>query len=249
MSPQDTCLDTTVRYRKGKGGLVFVAGMAAVMMAFGSWWDSFADDPNVAGPAPGIRVVVGMLLILAGLGLLLTGVLLRVRRPTLTLAPDLLRIVYGFRTIRIPVSEISGVGLVFTQQWAQRQVSSSWQLMIWRSGVVRGEWVPYFGARQPLMRRSDIEKFDPATETDPAKLEATYVARVARDIYQRVLARQGPAGPLAVTEQQKHVPGGSPIADIRIRAFWSPDGVLGHAEPGSPAWDGWRPGGAVPGLR
>ena len=74
-----------------------------------------------------------------------------------------------------------------------------------------------------------VDNFDPATETDPEKLAGTYAGRAARDIYQRVIAHQGLAGPLAVTEQQKHVRIADSLLVGHVVAYWSPDGVIGHA--------------------
>jgi len=72
--------------------------------------------------------------------------------------------------------------------------------------------------------------FDPVTQTDPHKVAATYAGRVARHIYYRVLAYQGPSGLLAVRQDQKHVPVPDAYRPAMQSAYWSPDGELGRAK-------------------
>jgi hypothetical protein len=71
-----------------------------------------------------------------------------------------------------------------------------------------------------------LDRFDPAAQTDVARLASTCAGRIARDLYQRVVSMQGPAGPLRVTEQQKRPRPASRWALATPPAVWSPDGVM-----------------------
>ena len=75
-------------------------------------------------------------------------------------------------------------------------------------------------------REFSLDQFDPAAQTDMARLASTHPARVARDLYQRVLSLQGPGGLLAATEQQKHMHPPDRWALSTVQAVWSPDGVM-----------------------
>lgn len=254
---QNTDSGRTVRYWMRSWAVPVMAGLAVFLLAFGIWMVSLTSVALATGSAVSsarpvmiFGLAAGALSIIMASGLAVIAV-----RPALVLTPDMLRIIRAFSTVRIPVQEITGVGLVFKRSTpGSRAHTAGWWVRVWRDE--RGERVPI--SYQPVLRSSrdprarekflavtpalasggvavgfSLGKFDAATETDLAKLEATYAARVAREIYQRVLAKQGPAGPLAVTQQQKHVYIGSQFAAANILAFWSPDGVIGRAAPGS----------------
>lgn len=262
MGEQDTRPDRILRYRNRTSYLaVWALVMVAYILAFAVWLVWYTSHDLLAGsvtlsarPFAVFALVVGVLLIVMAFGLAVV-----VLRPSLLLTPNTLRIVRAFHTIRLSVNEITGVGLLFEQvaQTGMAKPTPAWRMRVWhRTGDPRGE--PVAIAYRPRLRsRHDphgrekflavmpapssdgasgefsIDTFDAATETDPAKMEATYAGRVAREIYQRVLAQQGPTGPLAATEQQKHVVSGGRFADVEVLAFWSPDGVFGRPAPGS----------------
>jgi hypothetical protein len=72
--------------------------------------------------------------------------------------------------------------------------------------------------------------FDPVTDTDPEQLASSPAGTAARDIYQHVLAWQGPDGQLATRQLQRHVRRGSDRGWGQLLvAYWSPDGQFGHA--------------------
>lgn len=170
-------------------------------------------------------------------------------RPRITLRAGTLRIPRGaFHTTRIAVGDVTGIGLAFRQVRSAAGLGVGWYLTVWR-GPGAGEqtgisYVPmllrYRGpaAAQKLLavspavsagdasRDFTIGKFDPAAQTDMARLASTHPARVARDLYQRVLSLQGPGGLLAAIEQQKHVPASGRWAPATVQAVWSPDGVM-----------------------
>jgi hypothetical protein len=81
--------------------------------------------------------------------------------------------------------------------------------------------------------RMDPSRFNPVTQADPDKVAATHAGRVAREIYDRVLAYQGPAGYLATSEDQKHVPANYGFSAASVQPFWSPDGEIGRPQPQS----------------
>jgi hypothetical protein len=150
---------------------------------------------------------------------------------------------------QIPLGDVTGVGLVFRRLGTTGDSGSGWYLMIWH-GSERGERVPIrytpmlrtrhdvrgprkFLAATPATPRGAVRPpfnlvdFDPAAETDPAKLAATYAGRAARDVLQHVLAQQGPSGLLAVIEEQKHVLVAEDLGTANVEAYWSPDGAIG----------------------
>jgi hypothetical protein len=81
--------------------------------------------------------------------------------------------------------------------------------------------------------RIDPAKFNPVTQADPDKVAATRAGRAAREIYDRVLAYQGPSGYLATKQDQKHVPANYGFSAGGTQPFWSPDGEIG--QPQSPS--------------
>jgi hypothetical protein len=177
-------------------------------------------------------------------------------RPALVLKAGTVRMKRGaLQTRRIPIDEVTGVGLVFQRApYAGRGTGRQppgWVLQLWfsvelpaRIGIAympglrsahdpRG-WEKCLaaapalgqpGVRPPFSSRA----FDPAAQTDPARLATTHAGRVARDVYDRVLAAQGPSGLLAATQQQKHVSGRT-VQGTSIAAFWSPDGEIGRPD-------------------
>jgi hypothetical protein len=246
-----------VRYRlnSARRATLLFRGLMGVKLALGIWvvWIS-ADDLATGSWAPSARPWAPFFLVL---GAVLIGVaswmLARSGRPALAIDGDFMRIQRVVnrtqRWIQVAVSEVTGVGLVFRRLGVS---GSGWYLMVWH-GAERGE--PVYIRYVPVLRSGrdvrgaekllaaaveapgdgplspfDLATFDPATQTDSAKLAATYAGRVARDIYQRVLARQGPAGPLASTEQQKHVRVADSLRTANVSAYWSPDGAIGRTE-------------------
>ena len=154
----------------------------------------------------------------------------------LKLSSTSLRIPKILRPARIPLSAIGGIGLVFHRSVPPVRMPSGWYLTVWRAdgtsertGLVD---LPMKFAGEPsggagTWRMSP--DYDALASTDFERLATTTAASAAVDIYRRVLAVQGPAGPLASLALQKHVPyerwSNSPAT-----AFWSPDGETGYAD-------------------
>jgi hypothetical protein len=212
----------TVRYRTRSWAVPVLMVLIVFVLAFGIGFIWFASHvlatSNKASALPLVifGLVVGVLAITLDLWLLPLAL-----RPALTIAAGSLRIPRGaFGTIRVPVTEVTGIGLVAERSTLRRAPPPRWHMMVWHADE-RSEPVSIFYApsRAPQV----------FAETDPAELAGTYAGQVAGDLYRYVLAQQGPAGRLAVTEQQKHVRSGSRWAPVNIQAFWSPDGVVGPA--------------------
>jgi hypothetical protein len=247
----------TVRYWYRSWYLSALMVLVALKLAFGIWltWDcgdALATGTAVSSARPFaiFGLAAGVLLIVLGLWLLSIVV-----RPALVIAAGTLQIQRGpTHTMRVPVGDVTGVGLVFERSapGGGNSAPPGWHMMVWH-GDERGEPVSIFytpmlwsrgdpRAREKFLaitsappadnarQRFSLDNFDVAAETDPAKLADTYAARVVSDLYRYVLAQQGPTGLLAITEQQKHVRTGSRWAAKNILAFWSPDGVIGHAD-------------------
>jgi hypothetical protein len=186
-----------------------------------------------------------------GLIVLAVWVLAASARPALIIRRDAVRIRRRLGMVRVPVREVTGVGLVFRRLASASGTGprTGWYMVVWHSGRAELVGISYapvlpvgdeVGAREKLLavvpaartaggEPSSTCDFDPVSDTDPAKLAATYAGTVAREAYQYVLARQGPGGQLALAENQKHVNDGSIPAAAHVVAFWSPDGVIGSA--------------------
>ena len=234
MSVQTGSVERPVRYRdKSLFGRIFI-GFCAILFPIATWWiaNGIQAPP---GPARVLALAIGLIL----LATVALGVGLTIQ-PRVTLTADTLRIPRAFRTATIPIPDIAGVGLVFVRSnpaYAGNRVPSGWRLMVWRStGQVErsGIWdTPFvYPSTKPGARRRrnfGANNFDPVAGTDPEQLASTHAALVAHDIYTRVLSRQGPFGPLAVKQLQKHLPAPSPWAMLPMVAYWSPDGAMGYA--------------------
>jgi hypothetical protein len=217
--------------------MVWFSGDALVTGSAGPLWVDFLDLGF------GVAMVMVALWALASM-----------LRPALVLTPDAARIPRGpFRTLCIPVGEISGIGLVFERSslTTGRRPEPGWHMRVWHGdgdgepvsityvpalfsirndARVRQKYLvpaPTLAADNPR-RRFSVTTFDAAAETYPVMLAATDAGRVARDVYQRVLACQGPTGPLATIGQQRHIRAASLGAASSVLAFWSPDGVIGR---------------------
>jgi hypothetical protein len=255
---QDRVPSGAVRYRRAGAsgslwtlrvvlGLKFLLGIGGVYTG-GDILISGSSPPSARGWGP-VLLVLGVVLI--GVA---TWLFALTSRPALVIADGLLRIRHEGRGVtEVPLGAVTGVGLVFRQWGLPRQYGpgSGWHLMIWH-GDPRGEscGITYI----PMVKRSDdldqarqkflalpgpasgatpltFDNFDPAAETDQARLAATYAGQVTLDVYRHVLAHQGPDGSLATAEQQKHCSlADSPTVGHAI-AYWSPDGVVGALEP------------------
>jgi hypothetical protein len=163
------------------------------------------------------------------------------------------------RTQIIPLDQVTGIGLVY-KRVAGAPTPEGWLLYVWTTGdipsfagisysarwlrpasKVREKFLAFDPSPAELARSVDpyhfSYHFNPVLQTDPLKIAATRAARAARDVYDLVLAYQGPSGYLAVRQDQKHVPipGFEPASrgtpnplPLERCAFWSPDGELGY---------------------
>jgi hypothetical protein len=228
-----------IRYRNRSWLLRFYAVFGVFALLFGAWqiwtgitWDYGKFKAPIFDFSGALSLVIGPLFV--GFGSLMLFAFLRT--PAI-LTADTLRVPKGFRRISIPVQDIAGVGLMFKGALAGTRVPPGWYLTVWRTdGDQRYTGIGYFPAvfrrnkRGGGKSRSLITaRFDPVADTDARQLSLTHAARVARDIYDHVLACQGPSGPLAVQQLQKHVQAFGPWARSPSVGFWSPDGVLGPA--------------------
>jgi hypothetical protein len=172
-------------------------------------------------------------LLLSGAEALLGALLLMSLSPVLLIRSDLIRIWHGYRFTNIGIAEVCGIGLLYTRKVGR---DGDWRLYIWRD---------YGGFEETgircLLRQSNKRKnaayrrnwaatanFDPVAAIEIPELAASRGARVAQEICQRVLAAQGPEGPLQTRQLEKHQP---PIwikPDTQITAYWSPDGQYGR---------------------
>lgn len=108
---------------------------------------------------------------------------------------------WPFGTRRVPLAEITGIGLLRVQI----QLSTAWRLHYWAE---RGD--------RPL----DGILTDPRS-IDQTSIGQTDLGAASLQLYRAVLAYQGEQGPLAAQQAQRHPP--ARIGTIRVLASWSPD--------------------------
>lgn len=145
-------------------------------------------------------------LILSGVELALGPALIAALSPLIMLSAEEIRIWHGFRFINIGISEIAGVGLLYTHTAGY---GGSWRLTIWRGD---GSYEATDFAR--LLRRN-AAAYDPVASSELPALNACRAATISRDIYKRVAAAQGPDGQLATRHLASTVPempGNEPVA-------------------------------------
>jgi hypothetical protein len=237
-----------VRYRSGSYVTRIVApslgvlssGIGALMLVAGILAGTSAGSD---GP---FFIAMGAFWIVYGLAMIVPAFW-----PLLVLTADALRRPRLLRRAHtIPFGQVTGIGLVYKRAPGAR-TPQGWFLYLWTTGdVPRDTGIGYEPARWlhpasqvwqkflavepraaklrgPVDSRRFSENFNPVTQTDPDKIAATCAGRAAREIYDRVLADQGPSGPLAVRQDQKHI--SVPGAHRGQNAYWSPDGELGLA--------------------
>jgi hypothetical protein len=234
-----------VRYRNKSGtNRIVVPSVSVLFLAPGI---AFIVTGITAGSSQGVggphAIGLGAFLTLSGLGFLVT-----LPWPQLVLTTHTLRRPKVLHRAQItPLDQVTGIGLVY-KRTVGAPAPLGWFLYVWTAGDVPcnvgiayqpARWLyPADKVRQKFLAvepsATEVGKtfdryrfayyFNPVTQTDPDKLAATYAGRVAREIYDRVLAYQGPSGLLAARQDQKRMT--EPGADF---VFWSPDGELGSA--------------------
>jgi hypothetical protein len=162
----------------------------------------------------------------------------------ITLDPSILRVPVRFGRKKIPVGDVAGVGLLYAQctQSSLGLRFSGWYVAFWRSDgtqiVCTTALVDLDRTRRRSLPRHPL-RFKPRTldvntvaqlvsDVDPLRVASTRAAMIVRDISARVLALQGPDGPLAAMQLQRTVTWAMSDPTPLI-AYWSPDGQLGPA--------------------
>lgn len=171
-------------------------------------------------------------LILGGLGLALGGVLLAAVSPLLMLRTDLIRIWHGLRFINIGISEIAGIGMLYIHTTGY---GGCWRLTVWRDdGSSEATGLTYLLGKAPRLAPGKGPRwvrqaaYDPVASSEIPALNASRAARVCKDIYQRVLAAQGPHGQLATRHLEQHQHPVRLTPYDQVIGYWSPDGQVGH---------------------
>lgn len=167
--------------------------------------------------------------------LVLFGALPILRQVTVT--DTILSIPRFIRGKKIPVSQIMGVGLLY-RRTPHTRAPEGWFLEVWESSGAMtqlGQYIvtsllertpPKSGEKRSFIRFGrDLAR--PLPHEDAAVLAATRPGRIATEIYEWVLSRQGPNGPLATRAAQKSATyEGSGLT--QNLAWWSPDGTMGR---------------------
>jgi hypothetical protein len=158
-----------------------------------------------------------------------------VRLRSLIVADGHLLIPKTFSRATVPLSRLSGVGLIYQREPGARR-PSGWQLHVWDGdvdiqvdniGIITGR-----GPKKPATGRRFGAKLNwnlPLPHEDAGFLGATRQGRVARRIYEIGLDWQGPGGPLATRAMQKEIVYDARSMTIRRFAWWSPDNTMCRA--------------------
>ncbi len=201
---------------------VFVLGYAVYLVTLAVPSGGYPPGRWIAGGGATVFATLGTLSVYQGL---------RGRRP-LAVRGDALVVNGAWRRIAIPLSELSGVGVVFTWMEGRGGRPPGWYLMIW-DGSGQGHLVEESALK---VDRTQAETLDwsPPRETSN-EVAASDPGKLARRIYDRVWAVQGSSGPLATRQAQKMRDSTVWTRPVNTLAFWSPDGELGVFAKSAPA--------------
>lgn len=147
------------------------------------------------------------------------------------------RIPVGFRTATIRTDQVAGIGLLY-RRTPNSRAPEGWFLELWDGTARRYQVGRIFraglrlptppGEKRPLIGlRVNRPAEWPLPGEDPALLGNSKPGQIARSIYDFVLKVQGPHGPLAEQELQKHERADR-WAVTKTLAWWSPDGQMGR---------------------
>jgi hypothetical protein len=172
-------------------------------------------------------------LILGAIELLVGAILAAALSPLIMLRADLIRIWYGLRFINIGMSEIAGIGMLYTHDVG---MGGSWALCVWRDdGSYAATAVTYAPGRKtrrlaPAKATGWVRQatYDPVAPSQIPALNSSRAATACRDISQRVLAAQGPDGQLATRHLERNQSPGRIAPYTQVVAYWSPDGESGR---------------------
>ena len=172
----------------GSRGLTALAVGVGMLIALGLCL--LLIRPAMTGTVPGaVRVLCGLLGALAAAGILAAAVVL-IRNPRLISRAIVITPSAVLLPVRrfgpIPIDEIAGVGLALQRNPRSHRPGGNWVLAIWRQDGSRA----YAGG---LQRETEIK--------DPAHSQ---IANAAQQLHELVRDRQGPDGPLARRQLQRH---------------------------------------------
>ena len=184
--------------------------------------------------------------VITGLAILVVAVLLGAFIPStwrsICVTEQELLVPKGYRTIRVLVQDVAGVGLLYmtATRASLSGRSVGWYSYAWTVDGVRVKLrrLPYqqkprWQADGPAPKpsfwtgQSHAGNFDVVSWTDKDRLSRSPQGRRARLIYDRVGEIQGPTGFLATRARQKHEVSSSHESSLWPLAYWSPDGEIG----------------------
>ncbi|HEX2896134.1 MAG TPA: hypothetical protein VHO29_19165 [Marmoricola sp.] len=163
---------------------------------------------------------VGALFVVLGVLLLVEAA--QGRRP-LELRGNTLIIAGDLRRRRIPLQEVTGVGLLFQWVLVRNGLPAGWYLTVWDKDekphmVEECALLSHWTQKDYMSGRGPSE----STET----LATSDAGQMAKRIYGRVFSVQGSRGPLATQRAQMMRNTTVWTRDINTYACWSPDGEL-----------------------
>jgi hypothetical protein len=228
------------RYRTntflGWFGRIFVL----LEIAFGTLL--LATAHNADGTQAWILATGGVLLVF---GLATLGLALPSWRTTKITSTDLL-VPSGLRSWKsIPLSTVTGAGMLFHPAIRGSRTPMMWVTCIWAEGLGRvpirsltytpllTHATPGRATRQRVSLTTNPWDVDPFGVTDVGLVGHSTAGKATADIYQRAVAYQGSQGRLLTQHMEKH--GTYSVWDVPLyTAFWSPDGEsarLGRRDP------------------
>lgn len=205
-------------------------GVGVVTVGAGVWWIVLAATPGGYLPGRWIAGVGGVLFVYLSSLLLVEA--FRGRHP-LELDGDVLLIASGLRKLRLPLAEVTGVGLLFQWISGRNGLPAGWYLNVWDAA---GKQHRIEECRVDSHWKAADYRTGRPRETSE-ELAASEAGQMVRRIYDRVWAVQGSSGPLATRQEQKMRNTTRWTRDIDTYAWWSPDGEMGELTWPAPAYD------------
>ncbi len=129
------------------------------------------------------------------------------------------------RSMRLPLTELTGVGLVLTwNSGTNRRISFGWYLTLWDR-----DQKPYQIEESFLPAKFPSQSGDGPLNETADQIATSSAASVAKKVYDLAYAVQGSTGPLATLQAQRFTKQSVWKRDPNYLAYWSPDnGEIGR---------------------
>jgi hypothetical protein len=138
------------------------------------------------------------------------------------------------RSFRIPLSELTGVGLVLTWRGGINQWKPvGWYLTLWDRDQKR-----YQISDSALPATLPAQSGDGPLHETAEQIASSAAAATAKRVYDLALSAQGPTGALATAQAQQFTRQDASTRSPSFLAYWSPDdGEIGRKPTSTPLSD------------